>query len=148
MRREYGQYNAKRRICAVSEGTLERCAALAARIQYGGNPEHKQNPGDFGLTPPAGPRPGKSLCDDSAIFTRKAALAYLKDGLTQGLVSERFNGQWPQNIWAVMGNGQALEAQLENSELGSYHGYPLPESDPFAVQVVQQWKERRDRTQV
>lgn len=36
-------------------------AKLASQVKYGGNPEHKRNPGNFGLTPPSGPRPGKSL---------------------------------------------------------------------------------------
>jgi hypothetical protein len=36
---------------------------LASKVRYGGNPEHKRNPGDFGLQPPSCPRPDKSLCD-------------------------------------------------------------------------------------
>lgn len=100
--------------------------------------------GDFGLTPPSSPRPGKSLCDIVGIFSRKDALKYLQTGLRKGLVSERFNGQWPQNIWCVTEDGYPIEAQLENSMTGTYHGYPMPVSDPLDSEIVRQWKTRND----
>jgi len=37
-------------------------------------------------------------------------------------------------------NGVPLEAQLENATQYSYHGYPLPDSDPFADVVRDRWK--------
>lgn len=121
---------------------LQACAALADKVGYGGNPEHKKNPGDFGLTPPSGPRPGKSLCDAVNIFSRKVALGHLKSGLIKGFISERFNGVWPQNIWAVTDKGEALEAQLENAETGVYHGYPMPASDPLAAEIIRLWQRK------
>jgi hypothetical protein len=39
-----------------------------------------------------------------------------------------------------MADGSALEAQLENSEIGSYHGYPMPDSDPFVQDVMERWR--------
>jgi len=60
--------------------------------------------------------------------------------LRKGLISERCNGDWPKNIWAVTDNGIALEAQLENPETGTYHGYPMPESDPLATEIAKLWK--------
>lgn len=33
----------------------------------------------------------------------------------------------------------AFEAQLENHEQGTYHGYPMPESDPLTSQVLAWW---------
>jgi len=140
MKKRTQQFNQKRKIKKLTESELQDCSKLADRVDYGGNPEHKKNPGDFGLTPPSGPRPGKSLCDSVSIFSRKVALEHLKSGLRQGLVSERFNGEWPQNIWAVAANGMALEAQLENPQAGSYHGYPMPESDPLAAEIIRLWK--------
>jgi hypothetical protein len=68
------------------------------------------------------------------------ALRYLRKGLCKGLVSERFNGEWPQNIWSVTDDGKPLEAQLENAGNGTYHGYPMPASDPLASDVVQRWR--------
>lgn len=139
MKRRYGQFNPKRRIKVLELGDVEIFAGLAKTVRYGGNPEHKKNPGDFGLTPPSDPRLGKSLCDDAGIFTRRAAVQLLKRGLKEGLVSTRFDGGWPQNIWSVTDTGRAMEAQLENSVRGTYHGYPMPENDPLASDVLRKW---------
>jgi len=40
----------------------------ANAVRYGGNPEHKRSPGNFGLIPPAAPRADKTLCDGAGIF--------------------------------------------------------------------------------
>jgi len=140
MKRRNNQLNSKRRLRKQTDVDLAVCAELASKVSYGGNPEHKKNPGDFGLVPPSGPRAGKSLCDEAQIFSRKEALKYLKQGLERGLISDRHKGLWPQNVWAVTGDGIPLEAQLENPENGSYHGYPMPPSDPMAEEVLHQWK--------
>jgi hypothetical protein len=47
-------------------------------VTYGGNPEHKRNPGDFGLTPPAQGRKDKTLCDTVEVFERQNALEHLR----------------------------------------------------------------------
>jgi hypothetical protein len=140
MKKRNNQFNTKRKIRSVVENDAAVNAILAKKVGYGGNPEHKKNPGDFGLTPPSGPRPGKSLCDQAGIFSRAEALKYVKLGLKKGLVSDRFTGEWPQNIWAVTNKGIPLEAQLENPILGTYHGYPMPASDPLAEEVIKRWK--------
>ena len=70
MKRRNGQFNSKRKMLKVEECDFEGLAKLASEAKYGGNPEHKRNPGDFGLTPPSGPRPGKSLCDSVKVFTK------------------------------------------------------------------------------
>lgn len=144
MQRRYKKFNSNRKIKKLAAGELQQCAVLARKVCYGGNPEHKKNPGDFGLTPPSHPRQGKSLCDDVGIFSRKDALRYLQSGLSKGLVSERTKGDWPQNIWAVTDKGEPLEAQLENPETGTYHGYPMPKTDPLADEVVRQWSTSND----
>jgi hypothetical protein len=144
MKRRYNQFNTKRRILSeqARDHEQERLSELAEMIAYGGNPEHKINPGDFGLTPPSNPRSGKSLCDSARIFQRDVALELLKQGLKRGLVSDREEDGWPKNIWAVTDSEIPLEAQLENSVRGSYHGYPMPESDPLAEEVLKLWKVR------
>jgi hypothetical protein len=141
VKRRYDQFNPKRRIKEPTDGDAEVLAGLAKKVGYGGNPEHKKNPGDFGLTPPSDPRLGKSLCDDAGVFTRRTALTLLKRGLKKGLVSERFDGEWPQNIWSVTEGGRPMEAQLENRALGTYHGYPMPENDPLSSDVLSRWGE-------
>ncbi|PKM37142.1 MAG: hypothetical protein CVV06_07360 [Gammaproteobacteria bacterium HGW-Gammaproteobacteria-10] len=140
MQRRQGRFNTKRKIQAFSENSVSD--VLVKKVKYGGNPEHKKNPGDFELTPPSSPRTAKSLCDTVEIFTKKAAIAHIKAGLRKGMISEQMKGKWPQNIWAVTRDGTPLEAQLENPETGMYHGYPMPESDPFSHEVIKEWKIR------
>lgn len=140
MKARYKQFNSKRRIVAKAHVAQHNLDQLAMRVTYGGNPEHKRNPGDFGLTPPADPRPGKSLCDVAGIFRRAEALKLLQEGLRRGLMSDRQENGWPKNIWSVSSSGIPLEAQLENPIQGSYHGYPMPETDPLASEVLSRWR--------
>jgi hypothetical protein len=112
---------------------------FARHARYGGNPEHKRNPGDFGLDPPSSPRPGKTLCDVVEIHNRATALALLRTGLRKGLFSVQERSGWPQNVWAVTGDGEPLEAQLEGE--GVYHGYPMPQDDPFREDVLARWNQ-------
>lgn len=144
MKKRNGQFNPKRRICKLDECDFHALANLSLQAQYGGNPEHKRNPGDFNLTPPSGPRSGKSLCDTVQVFTRREALQLLRKGIKNGLVSERFMGQWPKNVWSVMDDETPLEAQLESAEQGSYHGYPMQPEDPFFEEVIKQWRIRSE----
>ncbi|MCY4654317.1 MAG: hypothetical protein OXC95_14280 [Dehalococcoidia bacterium] len=123
-----------REFCAPKE--LE---GLADRINYSGSPYHKRNPGDFGLTPSAQPRPDKTLCDPVGIFTKSEALRLLKTGVSKGLISVQARDGLPQNIWAVTQNGHPLEAQLGSSATGDYHGYPMPSTDDFREEVLNRW---------
>jgi hypothetical protein len=106
-------FNPKRHMAsALAPTDLER---LASDVRYGGNPEHKRNPGNFGLTPPASPRRQKTLCDEAGVFDQELALRLLQEGIRCGLISEQRNGSYPQNVWAVSAEGVPLEAQLENA---------------------------------
>ena len=105
---------------------------------YAGNPEHKRAPGDFALTPPASPRPYKALCDSVGINQRAEAQRYLTLGFKRGFFSKQQREGWPQNIWAVTDDGYPLESQHEGS--GRYHGYPMPEGDPFRDEILALWK--------
>lgn len=118
----------------------EQLATLRKLVSYGGNAEHKKNPGDFGLSPPYGPRRGKTLCDGVRIFHRAVALKLLREGIRRGLVSEQKRGDFPQNIWAVTTDGVPLEAALDNQLAGSYHGYPIPKDDELGKKVVKKWE--------
>ncbi len=113
-------------------------------VRYVGSPYHKRNPGDFGLDPPSLPRPDKTLCDPAGIFRKSAAQELLLAGVRRGLVSERFEDGFPQNVWAVTPQGIPLEAQLQNRLNGEYHGYPLPSSDPLSEAVCQWWLEEEE----
>jgi hypothetical protein len=146
MKRRYAQFNPKRKLLtpAQAQARAEELGGLAERARYGGNPEHKKNPGDFGLTPPADPRQGKSLCDVAKLFKREEAEMLLRDGLRRGLVSDRMDGEWPKNVWSVTSDGFAMEAQIENPGLGTYHGYPMPETDPLSQEVLRRWERLDD----
>ena len=137
--RERRRFNFKRRIrqdCDPDE--LER---LVSSVKYGGNPEHKRNPGDFHLNPPAQPRADKTLCDAVGIFDKSKALRLLLEGVRRGLISERTRGAFPQNVWSVTGDGNPLEAQLENQMQGIYHGYPMSMNDDFRYEILRRWED-------
>jgi len=134
-------FNPKRRLLHELPSSEDR-DRWARKVRYGGNPEHKKNPGDFGLSPPCDPRQGKTLCDNVEIFRRDEALRLIKEGIRRGLVSEQIRNAWPQNIWAVAPNGMPVEAQLENPANGTYHGYPLQDADPFCRTVKEIWEAR------
>lgn len=136
--KRYQKFNSKRRLANAEQLSPDERKKLAENVTYTGNPEHKRSPGDFGLTPPAQPRRGKTLCDGASIFRRSDALHYLRDGLERGAVSEKFIDGWPKIVWAVTEDGTPLEAQRDGK--GSYHGYPMPPEDPMAAEVKRFWK--------
>lgn len=137
------KYNPKRKIRSQSVENREKCKTLIETVNYGGNSEHKKNPNDFNLKPPVGARQGKSLCDEVGIFEKEKAVDLLKEGVRRGMISEQERNEFPQNIWAVDSNGKPLEAQLENQATGTYHGYPVPESDPMGSEIIEEWNGRR-----
>lgn len=142
MRQRNGRYNPKRKI--QNSLPVEELEQLAKKVRYGGNPEHKRNPGNFGLTPPSDPRPHKTLCDDCGIFDKRIAESLLSEGAEKGIVSVQMKGHWPQNIWAVTSEGNPVEAQLENEVQGTYHGYPMPEADPLRHEIIKRWSQSAD----
>jgi len=137
MKPRNNRYNPKRKL--QDHLPAEERKELADQVNYGGNPEHKRNPGNFGLTPPSDPRPHKTLCDDCGIFDKGIAESLLSEGVEKGTVSVQMKGKWPQNIWAVTSAGHAVEAQLENQVQGTYHGYPMPEADPMRHEILKRW---------
>jgi len=133
-------FNPKRRVrkMPIEQELLE---VLLKRVHYGGNSEHKSNPGDFGLEPPSSPRADKTLCDGTGILEWSKAVALLREGIRRGLISVQERNGLPQNIWAVTDVGIPLEAQLENQDTGTYHGYPMPVADPLGAEVIRLWNE-------
>lgn len=138
MQRRSG-YNPKRRLSAADAWPLEKRTAFVQQLAYGGNPEHKKKPNDYGLTPSMHPRPGKTLCDASGPLPKRDALLLLKNGAMRGMMSERLNGEVPQNIWAVSDQGPVYEAQIENAARCTYHGYPMPSEDDFRAVILGEW---------
>ncbi len=134
------KHNPKRRIDDAADSAS--LARLSAKVVYIGSGFHKRSPGDFGLVIPPQPRPNKTLCDAVHIYKRDTAQRLLQDGVTRSLISVQRRGEFPQNIWAVAPGDIALEAQLDNVEPATYHGYPMLAVDPLAKEVLRRWKEQ------
>lgn len=133
------KFNPKRRLHEGLDPT--RALFLAESVTYIGSPHHKRAPGDFGLTPPSSPRPGKSLCDGVGIFQKNVARELLKMGAAKGLVSRDADQNFPRYIWIVTKSGDVLEARCDDTERGTYHGYPLARHDPIVELVLKRWRE-------
>jgi hypothetical protein len=129
MKRRKG-YNPKREIAPVNFWTEDERARRAQEVQYGGNPEYKVNPKEYCLSF-VKPRPGKTLCDADGPFPKAKAETLLKEGISKGMVRKQPSDGWPQNVWAVSDDGEAFEAQLENSISGTYHGLSYAERRRF-----------------
>ena len=127
--------------------SVREADALAAAVRYGGNPEHKRDPGDFGLTPPRSPRRDKGHCDDIGVLRRGHATGLLREAARRGIVSRARDagGRFPRQIWGMTPDGAAVEAMLENPSTGAYHGYPLHPDDPFRSKLAELWQ-ARDRS--
>ena len=138
MKRQHKAFNSKRRIAV--KPSIAECEALSKSVRYRGSPHHKRNPGDYGLTPPSNPRSDKTLCDPLGIDKREIAEMLLRAGAARGLISEQKRGKYPQNIWSVTEDGQPLEAQLDDKNQGTYHGYPMPQADIFRETVLKRWR--------
>jgi hypothetical protein len=130
------RFNRKRRVMDTPPPQEAR-NELASRVTYLGHPHHKREPGDFKLSPPAQPRPDKTLCDEAGIKNRAKARRWLLEGIRRGVTSDYTGHVFPKNVWAVTDQGIVLEAR--GDEKGNYHGYPLFEPDPFRQVVLQHW---------
>lgn len=126
------------------ENNRDHYAALEQKAVYTGNPEHKRNPGDFGLEPPADPRWDKTLCDEVGILRRNVADRLLRTAFHSGLVSAakgKNTDKWPQYVWAMTDDGHPLEAAYDGS---GYHGYPLPdERTPLFKEIKKRWRNEK-----
>jgi hypothetical protein len=130
----------------ISDDEYAQCKTgleqLSQKLSYQGTPEHKQTPGDFGLTPPCDPRPGKTYCDKAGTFNQKIALDLLREGFRRGLIDKRSNNDnLPRHVWAVM-NGHVLEGKPSSSGFNAYHGYPMQQDDPLREKILTLWVRR------
>lgn len=139
------KYNPKRTILSDEQyleikGTLEK---KSADLKYDGKPEHKRAPVKYGFPPPTKPREAKTFCDDYEDFTLKCACKLLRKGFLLGMHDARTTGDgWPKHIWAVSEKGTALEAKPSGGISGTYHGYPMVDTDPLKEKVLKVWKQR------
>ena len=105
--------------------------AMATTARFGSCEYHKPNR--------TGWRPDKTKCPES--IDEEMAQNLLEQGLSRGMFSTQHRSTWPQHVWAVH-DGVIYEANLENKEIGTYHGYPMVQYDSFATYLSQQWESR------
>jgi len=123
--------------------TAEERDFLRKNAGYEGIAYHKRSPGDFGLTPPAAPRPDKTLCDEANVTRRAIADTLLARAINGGLVSDATGAPgFPKQLWVVAEDGQVFEAMYGGSSTGLYHGYPIRRNDPFFDEVIHAWGRR------
>jgi hypothetical protein len=114
---------------------------LRENAEYEGISYHKRAAGDFGLTPPAAPRPDKTLCDEANVIQRSLAVALLTRAIEGGLVSDADGAPgFPKQMWVVDEKGQVFEAMYGGSRTGLYHGYPIRRTDPFFDEIARAWE--------
>ena len=111
---------------AINPAELE---ALAKRIYYSGDNQHKLYPGDYGFTPPVNPWPSKSVCDDLRIVLKGEAAALFHAGLERGLTSRFGKAEIPKYIWAVDNDSEVYEAKISKNTPDAYHGYRVGSDD-------------------
>ena len=121
----------------VAVGSISRreLDKMAREAHYRSSDYHKSGP-------TALPRRDKTVCDLPTSHNAINATDLLRSGFRRGMVSEQKHGGWPQNVWAVDADGIVYEAQLTNSGLGEYHGYPMTKTDSFAAFVSKEWENR------
>lgn len=144
MKRPPKRSKTKRKIAVASvhvfdKNTLEKMAQDSSYIP---SPYHKSNPAAWGISEPPQHRPDKTVCEGSGITSCRDAEELLKSGFRRGMVSVHKRNNWPQNVWAVDAEGIVYEAQLTNSGLGEYHGYPMTDGDSFTKYVGTEWVRR------
>lgn len=131
---------ATRRLIRKIPLSEEERSFLRQSATYEGSPHHKRSPGDFGLTPPAAPRPDKTLCDEAGVMKRAIASDLLQRAIERGLASEAVGApRFPKQLWAIDAEGQVFEAMYGGSKLGAYHGYPIRQSDPLFDEITEVW---------
>ncbi|MCY4108403.1 MAG: hypothetical protein OXG11_05155 [Chloroflexi bacterium] len=110
--------------------------------RYDGRSYHKSKPADYGLEPPASPRPTKSLCDDKRIIYLAEARELLESAIRLGMVSAESNRNvLPKYAWAVDEDGEVYEAKL-GGDSRCYHGYRLSRDDQARKWILKEWKKR------
>ncbi len=109
--------------------------------RYVGNPQHKRWPADYGLNPPADPRPNKSLCDGLRPIKKREAIELFRSGIGLDMVSVDLDHRGlPKRVWAVDEYGEAYEAM--SSADGKYHGYRLYRDQDMRDLVIAEWNRR------
>jgi hypothetical protein len=131
--------NPKRRIAEIDQLDDNARQRLSEQLVYVGSGHHKLRGADYGFTPPANPRPTKSVCDGVRSITRTEAQRLFKLGVSKGMFSLVSNNLPPKYVWSVDEDGEPYEAIAGQD---GYHGYRLGRDDDFRTVVLKEWKHR------
>ena len=132
----------KRRPAQYGFYTQAELAGFVGTAGYDGRSYHKSKPADYGLEPPASPRPTKSLCDDKRTIHLAEARGLLESAILLGMVSAESNRNvLPKYAWAVDEEGEVYEAKL-GGDRRQYHGYRLSRDDKAHKWILKEWKKR------
>ena len=139
--------NPKRRFVPQDKLDPEDLGRLAKKARYVGSAHHKSKLADYGLTPPADPRPNKSLCDGKRIVKIREAKELFRRGLSRGMVSRYPENGFPKYVWAVDQDGEVYEAKA-GGDGRSYHGYALSAAGErdLCRWVITEWNARAGTT--
>jgi hypothetical protein len=110
-------------------------------VRYVASGHHKRNPADYGLER-TNPRPTKSLCDKIRVIPLKEAKLMTLKGISLGMISDHFYGEYPKYIWSVGEDDEVYEAKTGAVTPGTYHGYRLEEEDDVRDYILQTWRQR------
>jgi hypothetical protein len=66
----------------------------------------------------------------------------IRKGISKGMISDLFYGEFPKFIWYVGEDGEVYEAKTDPVTLGAYHGYRIEEEDDMRDHIKRVWKER------
>jgi hypothetical protein len=122
---------------------VDELAALAAKLRYVGDGNHKLRPGDYGFVPSHNPRPSKSPCDDVRPILRNEASALFRRGIALAMVSEFISDGVPKYVWAVDENNEVYEAKTKPEREVDYHGYRIGDDEKdMRRYILDIWRQR------
>ena len=134
--------NPKRRIAPIHEVDPELLARIENEARYTGSALHKRRGADYGFSPPANPRPHKSLCDGGRVVARDEARALFREGVRRGMISTFREDELPKYVWSVASDGRVYEAKVERGSR-NYHGYELGRDDEAMRRlIIEEWRAR------
>jgi len=117
----------KRKRCVPPNTDLD---ALAERVKYVGNPEHKD---EFTFVGPPRPRGDASICPRE-YRDQEMVTGWLRAAIRAGSTGAPWEGAFPRYVWHQE-KDTVFEARLVNRGDGSYKGYPLHD-DEWPLHVV------------
>lgn len=134
--------NPKRKITPMNGADPAFLRRLVRQARYTGSAHHKRSAAGYGFSPPANPRPNKSLCDGNRVVKKNEAKTLFHEGIRRAMMSDCPRNGLPKYVWAVDEEGRAYEAKFAKGS-SDYHGYELGDDDiDMKRLVIREWARR------